>query len=906
MSLFILKKIGLRAVIGDFENSTEVNRRPVNAEQIHSREQLYAISYNENMKNFSRQTSESPEFSTDIRAFGVLVLEMLISLSEFNHKQKSYTPSLLKTDAISIQSESNSNREKQPIVVEGIQQSGNHCSSAFKVLPSLNSQVAGFEPSIISKCASGSVSHTECCNESREKKHTNHNSQCSCSNRVTDIRAHNDSANKVVCSQNDPHLRLPISKQSSLFGVSQSLSTNQAHNDDVSEYNLEQYLIQNSTSLRVKEDIHIYAEPERVLRIQKRELPAIPIEIEKVVADVVKSAMNNPPPLFPRSRNISEIKHSEPNISPTDRHEERVKPKLKPKPNLLKSIQRGLEQNSIESDADSLYLRSPVDSSNGAETLLGASAGRNLVDKAFSSSSCSDTENCSESLPNSPSKTSSSSKSNSDAANSSDDVYNASQNSCGSFDTIYEDDESQDSMAHSLDSGLGKTLQAHKRYQNITNPKQNGLKSPPLTKRKITTNSSNNGHTRPQYESHEVWKKKRLSGASFNDSVLSGDSGMGSTVYGAHSEVSSSCNNNVLPGSRGTIYQHYANPPLDSTVGVDSYSLLMSYLERNSQKLNDEGSVLESCVDEAVSKSPIKQDTNRDIAIVHHTNSHNNCSTIREDNFDEFYEILPDLMIRKKPCRGHHKQLNDMPCCSGTAKYEPNEQLVDFPSALNNKPPLISKRSTHLHSNSEPVQNYKFCNNPVQGKSSIENNIEGGIKSVDIGKVLVDESTMTGDSLERPKLQHRMFPNIDVENMSAITDISCGQSSVRTLNSQHSKLSNENNCSSYPNHHYTNTNQQYQKSNQSDTDSQISSASRGFTYGNKNGSIDNSSNMNFKRGYYSSSSNTTITSIGNGSNNPNRPNNVPKLGLTAKVFSRQMSNSSAQSTPQPGNLIFIM
>ena len=690
-------------MIGDFENSYIVQQK----RNQHLKDNLFAISYGENSRTADKDKSE---FSPDIRSFGVMVLEMLISLSEYNHN--------LATKAAN---ESKSSKSMQ---------------AAFK-----NSPVVKY----------GQRVHSHRQHQIKRK----HSRNCTSTGKVTDIRAHTG-----ACKQHPSQALAPFSSSKpELEFVSESSSRITVDR----EPSIDTYLdpIEERKDIGPVSSDTIQKDMEnKMQKIQQRQLPAIPIEIEKVVNEVSMSAVSNETP------------GETPSVTLTEKC---VKPKLKPKPNLLKSIQRSIMiGESGESDVDSIYPKSPA----------------NLQEK--------DTSTDSEQSPESTLSLSKSSEEKNGAV--SDDMYNASVNSCGSFDTIYEDDESQESVPQSLDSGLGKTSEKYvneKKYDTVV-------------KRKLPVKSET-----------EAWKKKRLSGASFNDSILSGDSGMGSSHYGTSSEVQGARvkgRNVFSPGSRSAIYQ--GGPP---TSDSDSYSLLMAYLERNSQKVKDDGvdSVLSSDI---TLSSPIElQNTSTDSRMQ---------SSVNEENFDDFYEMLPDLMVRKKPCRGQHKHIPGTTCCTAPPKPPRRKKYVKTQTAKQDKTSRDQSGISDKH-------HYES----IAKRSAFAPSKQSAFKEKEPCKVLVDESTMTTDSLERKCKPNSTCDShgIPTDCESVVTEISC--TSGRTTTSKSTDCCH---CSKIT----------------SDTDSQISSSRPPVHHSQKC-----------------------------------RPGNVPKLGITAVAFSRQANNGSALSSP---------
>lgn len=707
-----------------------------------NREELFAISYAQQLEN-----SDNSQFCKDIRAFGVLVLEMLVSLSEYNHDTQQQNSKTGNCDG-----------------------SSSHCSggsdvtnpSAFHMIP--NTPVVKYGQTTVKKphqSARQNDKHSNSCNKGDDQLQSKHVANCTCSNKVTDIRVHSRESHCDVMDK--------ISQQSSLDSFDyQNTCGKECQTGRVNTF-LEPIgeIFDKSGETNQKQ---LYNnpisghDPLKIQKIQQRQLPPIPIQIEKVVAEVK------------RSGKCEESIHTSSDVDTNGERCEVIKspvkkPKFKPKPNLLKSVQRHITvSESGESNVHALPSPTNVHVSD--------------LNKPHNA----DTSKMVTSHPPTAAKVVFAT-SNKPSESSTDDVYNASSlNSCGSFETIYEDDESQDSLVQSLDSGLGK---------------QGIVKTVAHVKRKV------NGQGK--HES-EVLKKKRLSGTSFNESILSGDSGMGSSHYAASSEASQHIY--APPGSRGTIYQQPREKQLDG----DSFSILNAYLERNRQKIGAEFGLNNS---DDVSKS--SKLSGYDPSVV---------SSVDGGSSERDYELLPDLMVRKKPCKGQHRHIPGVKCCS-------------------NVPPVIGTGINHstgqTHSNEKLTMptSTSCLRVPHTLQNTSGDNVScnsGNIESISITKVLIDESTMTTDSLERPKPVPEVPCSLPTDSESVLTEISC---------------------------------------------------TSGVTVGSRSNDVSRWINNSNKR-MYDSDSQTSCQghskrlSVG-------RPNNVPKLGLTAVAFSRQMNNTTPLS-----------
>jgi hypothetical protein len=315
-------------------------------------------------------------------------------------------------------------------------------------------------------------------------------------------------------------------------------------------------------------------------------------------------------------------------------------------------------------------------------------------------------------LEHSPSNTLTSSEKSSE----SEEHYNASSiGSLGSFDTIYEDEEQK--SFHSGLSGGTATRAGARRWS---------AKPGTTTKRKVPVPP-----VAPSLQSRDTGvggsrqKKRPHSGASYDDSVLSSDSGVGSSHYDVESGVVTN-----HPGSRNAIY---SSESLDG----DRFSLLMSYLgkscESGSNQEHLDGSTIIS-----QHSAPAEVSTSDE-------------STSTAQGFEEF--SLPDLRIRKKPCRGDHPHFENGPCCHlppVQSSKPPVPQKPNFrrnpPRTLKKPMPLPPARPPTLPPSEQTPHDPIYEKIPTPRIPSMPAEYHG---SKD--KHLVDMATNTGDSLKKNK-----------------------------------------------------------------------------------------------------------------------------------------------------------
>ena len=289
----------------------------------------------------------------------------------------------------------------------------------------------------------------------------------------------------------------------------------------------------------------------------------------------------------------------------------------------------------------------------------------------------------------SPSNTLSSEKS---SESLSDEHYNASSiGSLGSFDTIYEDEEQK-----SFHSGLSGTGRTARRF----------VPKPGASKRKA------------QHKDASWQKKRSSSGASYDDSVVSSDSGVGSSHYDVESSVVMNS-----PGSRNTIY---SSESLDG----DRFSLLMSYFgQKNS---NNEDHTDSSAVISQHS-APAEVLTSDE-------------STSTSQSFEEF--SLPDLRIRKKPCRGDHPHFENGPCCHLPPVQSSKPPVPQKPN-FRHHPPRSLKKPMPL----PPLEQVQDNHDPIYEKIPTPRipPLPAEYDKDKEEKQLVDMGTNTGDSLKKNK-----------------------------------------------------------------------------------------------------------------------------------------------------------
>ena len=200
----------------------------------------------------------------------------------------------------------------------------------------------------------------------------------------------------------------------------------------------------------------------------------------------------------------------------------------------------------------------------------------------------------------------------------------------GGFQTIYEEDEG-------LKSQTDSTATSNRKLQ---------IQRVPLVKRKLPTaqGAEGNGHALAAAAMAEANRRKRNSMASLDGSIISADSGVGSSCHYDNLSVSdqSSVYFTNMPGTRDTVYM------TDSIASAgDGYGPLKTFLTRgrHGHRHPDSGidSNGDSC-DDLVSGT-----------------------AGRSEGTENVYEVMPDPsekgVRKKKPCVGHHEGVGHT-CCT--------------------------------------------------------------------------------------------------------------------------------------------------------------------------------------------------------------------------------------------------
>ena len=222
------------------------------------------------------------------------------------------------------------------------------------------------------------------------------------------------------------------------------------------------------------------------------------------------------------------------------------------------------------------------------------------------------------------------------------------------FQTIYEEDESQN------------TLQKKAKPQIPPKPRKI-LKPPVPIKRRPPPPIP--GEQDGLDNKSEAFQRKRFSMASLDESVVSADSGVGSSNYDAYygSEISSLY---LSPGSRNTIYSG------SMTEGSEGYYTIKPIAQRPAGvRVTDSGVDSSADTDElngrfGITLTPSANNSFSKGSINSTTEDHES-----EGEYDgnNTYEQLPDFIEtttkipqrkEKQPCVGHHEHLTNSPCKS--------------------------------------------------------------------------------------------------------------------------------------------------------------------------------------------------------------------------------------------------
>ena len=694
----------------------------------------------------------SSQFGSDVRALGVVVLEMLVAVSEYNYRK---TRRRLSSSTGTGKSAARSRNSST-------------CSADVTVHSSADGQT--------------SAKLAEVTPVPRES--------------VTDS-VFEDTMTSAISRSAEERLNPP---QKPVRKSDKSLSKSLL----LRSPSIESYL-EPVTSLRE------YSNVKDLQRIQQRALPPIPIG--KVMEDV-QSACSvsvdvNRDDVTQQQKHVDDINTG--HVSAFSAPEKRdrsshvmtsPKPKLAPKPNLLKSLQKAQLVNQLElkiTDARTQHHVKSPPFRNSQST--GSSSNIPKMTSHFSF----------------------------DNPVFLDEIYNQSVTSGGSFETIYEDDETEadetDVIATLNSATQSKNKLTFSRSQHVKR-KQMTSQSPKID---VTATSA-------------TYRQTRASSGSFtNESVLSNDSGLGSGLSSTFAvtspvedEMSSPTNSlepppqhetlskrteestcapqrpiksddayslhSNEPGSRGPIT---SIPPValydgDSSSYVsdpDSYSLLLPYLEKAAKvgRKEEKGrarksglqhhqlqlsktrvdSGIESAVDscdehvikqQQLARSSCCSDTEmHDVTVTCDSDAQQVFSD--DDNLCDVSESLPDLVQRKKPCSGQHRHIKGLTCCD--KKHNHNRQQPDNSDTKPTKPrapkkpvrTLLTSKSRHVTSRS--------C---------------------------VDEATMTSASLERRRRVSESAIQTDASSCasyvtthsnSAVKDDTMSLSSAGNSSTQH-------------------------------------------------------------------------------------------------------------------------
>ena len=242
----------------------------------------------------------------------------------------------------------------------------------------------------------------------------------------------------------------------------------------------------------------------------------------------------------------------------------------------------------------------------------------------------------------------------------------------------------------------------------------------PTRRRMASLPSDNNKPLRIFDPTHN----KRNSLVSLDESVISADSGVGSSHYDTGSTISdqSSLFNN-LAVNRDPFYGKYDESD------VDNISMSQLYNMRNRRKPEEDGTLMQNC--------DIQTDT-----IAHNQNTE--CENI--------YEKLPDFITgvtsprrRKQPCVGHHKHVNGVTCTHSYTQPAPH---------VGSKGSHISKYeqslSVHPNTNVHATVNSRECCHQPSGCN--ECSMELLYKKHVIP--YVDDPTRTASTISETDWQH--------------------------------------------------------------------------------------------------------------------------------------------------------
>ena len=666
----------MKAVIGDFESSYEVpentlRKSPLSMmkddKDLTSTSHLFSISNALDMDN--------NKFAPDIRSFGLVVLEMLVSMSEFNQKRYGSKNLVAKTLA-EIQGELNVD-----------------LSSALRP----------------SACSEGG--------------------HCKCSSRVTDIRVCKDRPEQKINLHPDFD-----ALHRHAFSRPQSAAASPSVDRDTVWFTPAQ-LRHQELEEEVARELH---------QVQLRQLPPIP-RIERTnltespyaksldefdsgrmedSRSEVRRSRGRPKrpvhslpfqkPLADSSESDTELVNLD-NASPTRPTSHRSRERhssgrsdntisTSTTPATVRSLKLGEEPSHISANPHGEYTENLQSARPASLTTRNV---RKLAEQH-------DLEQTSPSTP-------------------SDDIYNTSIGSLGSFDTIYEDEEiPKDSKKLRSDVQKAKA-KAAKRAQRV----------PQLGKRRYDDKSH-----------------KRLSTASIDESLISADSGVGSSHYDMYSS-----NGMYMPGSRDTIYAESS-----SVSDADSYSLLRVFAGKNGKKGPDSGieSSVESCDELAKYDKP-------PVPARHMKKS---ASTGDEP------EVFPDLRLRKRPCTRDHMHPPGAPCSSHQPPPRRKPEQTDSTSSAS--PSSTPDEDSPVEPSYVTAKHSSRVGAMPKSKSSCLHHQQSGCHFCSAGG---DEYTAHTPDIIHPAIRSQYRHAMPKLGVSAVTssrrmsDVSSTSSSNGTLNS---------------------------------------------------------------------------------------------------------------------------